>query len=108
MNAADELKQSAKLAKDLIEHVQDRMGQDEHTDYEDQIRCLDIVVGWLEEAASRHGDPAKFEDGTPVSVNIRLAKGYVGTYFPRHDGDFDAWLERMKMSIRPNLTVVES
>lgn len=107
MTAADDLKQVAKRAKNLIEFVQDRLGQDEFTDYEDELTCLDTVLEWLRESAAKHGNPNLFDDGSPVAVNVVLAEGYTATYFPRADGEYGEWFDRMCEGIGPNLTVVE-
>jgi hypothetical protein len=73
------------------------------TSHEDALEVLDLVVEALRELHGETNDPMRYEDGTPVAQRVRVAEGVSGTYYHRHDGDFDEWLAKF----RPNLQAVK-
>lgn len=124
----DTLKELAHVVVNLIDYAQDQIGGSEHgADYEEVQEVLDsasheLVVGLARHIPGMDRDPdavlsgfngfvytqaartavRTYEDGTPVVVAVDLGIGRRADYFPRRDGEFEAF----KAFFAPRLALV--
>jgi len=120
----DSLKDLLLRADNLISMVQDNMSaaEDSTQDVETDLEILDSVRKLMWDAVAAHVVGVRYEwphytssgavaaqiydDGTPVVEHIELSSGSRATYFPRHDGDRAAYVEKMEGLTR-HLTLIQ-
>lgn len=119
--SVDVLKETFWRALRNIEHVSDYLSANEIVDEDDHVFCqLDSAVKAITEALIPHvpglywaAEQPMFEggayesartysDGSPILVDVKLEPGVWAEYWPRYDGDFEAWRLRFK----PTLTLL--
>ena len=96
---SDRVKETCLKAVELLEFSLDSVGGSLcDTDHEDALEMLDHVVVALRELHGETNDPMRYEDGSPVVQNVELGPGIIGSYYPRHDGNYEEWAARARRS----------
>lgn len=120
----DTLKETLLRSEDLISSAQDSIaGSLCDTGHEDELEMIDAARKMLWEAVAAHVPGVRYEyphytdggytaahtydDGTPIVEQIELRAGHVASYYRRHDGDRQEFIDMLSTGLPPKLTIVD-